>query len=218
MANTQAAPAETSRRSALRYTFKVFTSNSLSVAGAIIVLAFILVGILAAGIVPYGPAEVNYSRVLEAPSGDHLFGTDSFGRDVFSRVISGAGISLRVGLTVSVVATVLGMMVGILAGYLGGTVDTAVMRVVDLFMAFPPVVIALVLAVIMGRGLTTVVVALSLSGWTGTARLARGEVLSLKDRGFMRASRVIGAGDGHIIWHHLIPNILPPILISTSLS
>ena len=215
MANTQTT---TARQSSLRYASKVFMSNSLSVAGAIIVLLFLLVGIFATSFVPYEAAEVNYRRVLEAPSRDYLFGTDAFGRDVFSRVMTGAGISLRVGLTVSVIATVFGMFVGILAGYFGGTADTIMMRVVDLFMAFPPVVIALVLAVLMGRGLTTVVVALSLGGWTGTARLARGEVLSLKNRGFVRASRVIGASDGHIIWHHLIPNILPPILISTSLS
>ncbi len=218
MATTTSVEAARPSRSASRYALKVFLSNSLSVTGAIIVLVFILVGVLGSTFAPYESGAVNYQRVLEAPSRDHLFGTDAFGRDVFSRVLTGAGISLRVGLTVIVITTALGMVFGILSGYLGGTVDTLFMRVVDLFMAFPPVVIALVLAVIMGRGLITVMVALCLSGWTGMARLARGEVLSLKNRGFVRASRVIGAGRWHIIWHHLLPNILPPVLISASLS
>jgi len=200
------------------YTRKVFFSNYLSVVGAVIVIAFVLIGVFGRGIVPYAPDQMDYSSMIAAPSSDHIFGTDQFGRDVFSRVICGAGISLGVGLVVIGFSTAIGMLVGVLSGYLGGKIDTFLMRLVDLFMAFPPVVVAMVLATILGGGIKTLVIALSLSRWCGTARLARGEVLSVKNSGFIKASRAAGAGWLYITWHHILPNIISPILVSSTLS
>jgi peptide/nickel transport system permease protein len=169
-------------------------------------------------IAPFPPDHVDYGKPLAPPSLVHLFGTDDFGRDVFSRVIHGARISLGIGLAVAFISTLIGLISGMISGFLGGSVDTFIMRAVDLFMAFPPVIVAMVLATMMGSGMVTLMIALTISGWTGASRLARGEALSLKNSDFIRASKAIGCRGWHLIRHHAFPNILPPVLISSTLT
>jgi len=208
----------TDRATGLRYAAKVFFSNQLSVVGALLVVLFVLIGILGPWLAPYPADMTDYSSLLTPPSSEHLFGTDQYGRDVLSRVVSGASISLEIGLVVITISTGIGILVGILSGYLGGRIDTFLMRLVDLFMAFPPVVVAMVLATMLGGGIKTLIIALSLSRWCGTARLARGEVLSVKNSGFIKATKAIGGSWPYIAWHHVLPNIIPPVLISSTLS
>jgi len=201
-----------------KYIYKVFLSNKLSVIGALIVIIFLLVGFVGPFIVPYSPETMDYSNVLSAPTFKHLFGTDEFGRDLMSRVVYGARVSITIGLIVILISRIIGIILGIIAGYSGGVFDDIIMRFVDLFMAFPPVVIAMVIATIMGGGVKTLIIALSISMWTGVARLARGETLSIKQNEYILSTKAVGGSKFHIMWHHILPNILPPILISSTLS
>jgi len=205
-------------RQGWRRTLKVFASNRMSIIGATIVVAFLIVGAFGHWITPHSPYETSYREMLASPSSEHPFGTDDFGRDVLSRVISGAGISLGIGLAVSLLSTGLGVTIGTISGFVGGTLDTLVMRVADLFMAFPPVIVAMVLATILGGSVRTLIIALAVSSWTGTARLARGEALSIRSQGFIRATRAIGCRRGYTLFHHVLPNVIPPVLVSATLS
>jgi peptide/nickel transport system permease protein len=201
-----------------KYLYMVFMSNKLSVVGALIVIIFLMVGIFGPLFVPYSPEEMDYNNTLSAPSSAHIFGTDEFGRDLMCRVIYGARVSITIALIVILLSRVIGIILGIISGYAGGIIDTIIMRFVDLFMAFPPVVIAMVMATIMGGGMKTLIIALSISMWTGVARLARGETLSIKQNNYILATKAIGGGKMHTMWHHILPNIFPPILISSTLS
>jgi len=201
-----------------RRTVKVFMLNRMSVVGAVIVILFFIVGAIGNWIAPYSPYETDYSQTLRPPSRAHPFGTDAFGRDVLSRVICGARISLGIALAVTSLSVCLGLIIGTISGFIGGMLDTLIMRVVDLFMAFPPIIVAMVLATILGGSIRTVIIALVLSSWTGTARLVRGEVLAIKSQVFIRATRVIGATKWHIMLHHVLPNAIPPVLVSSTLS
>jgi peptide/nickel transport system permease protein len=190
----------------------------MSIVGATLVALFIAGGAFGHWLAPHSPYETDYRNTLAAPSAAHPFGTDDFGRDVLSRVICGAGISLGIGLAVSILSTGVGLTIGTISGFVGGALDTLVMRVADLFMAFPPVIVAMVLATILGGSVRSLIIALAVSGWTGTARLARGEALSIRSQGFIRAARVVGCRPGHILWHHVLPNVIPPVLVSATLS
>ena len=205
-------------RSGTRRMLKVFASNRMSIIGAAIVAVFVLVGVFGPWIAPHSAYETNYREMLSPPSAEHPFGTDDFGRDVLSRVICGAGVSLGIGVVVALLSTGIGLTIGTISGFVGGTLDTLVMRVADLFMAFPPVIVAMVLATILGGSVRTLIIALAVSCWTGSARLARGEALSIRSRGFIRATRVLGGTTRHTLLHHVLPNVVPPVLVSTTLS
>lgn len=200
------------------YYRKIFLTNRLSLTGMIIVVLFILIAIFGQSLAPYSPTDSDYDAILDPPSAAHIFGTDQFGRDVLCRVTAGCRTSLTIGLAVVAVSTAIGLLVGIISGYIGGNPDTLIMRAVDLLMAFPPVIIAMVLATIMGGGMQTLIIAMLISSWTGTARLARGETLSMKQSGFISITRTFGAGDAYILWHHILPNIIPTVLVSMTLS
>ncbi len=185
--------------------------------GAILVSAAIITALAAPWIAPGNPSEQVLERRLETPSPTHWLGMDEVGRDILSRLIYGARVSIGVGLTVVILAGLLGTAVGALAGYVGGRVDTLLMRVTDVFFAFPGILLAIALVAALGPALQYVILALVVIGWTGYARLVRGQVLQLREVEFVIAARAAGARGTRIVLRHLLPNILPTLVVQASL-
>ena len=194
-----------------------FRRNRLAVLGAAIVVLLVLVAVFADVIAPYSPTLVNLNAQFEPPSLQHPFGTDYFGRDILSRVIHGARISLVIGLVPTVMALAFGTVVGVTAGFKGGKIDTVLMRLGDIVMAFPSLILAMVVTYTLGASLFTLFIALAVVGWAGAARVVRAQTLSLRQRDFVLASRSVGVGQSGIMYRHIIPNCLAPILILLTL-
>ncbi len=190
--------------------------SPLTVAGLALILVFAASALLAPFIAPYGPIDQTLSQRLEPPSLTHWLGTDQLGRDLFSRLLFGARISLTVGLVVVASAGILGTSVGLVAGYAGGVVDEVLMRVTDVFFAFPPLILAMAIAGALGPNLNNAMIAIAVVLWPAYARLVRGQVLSLREREFIEAARCIGASTPRILWRHLLPNTLAPLLVQAS--
>lgn len=185
--------------------------------GAAIVLLTVIGAIIAPWAVPYDPAGQELALRLERPSLEHPFGLDELGRDIFSRVLAGARISLFVGLTVVGISSVVGVLLGSIAGYFGGRVDDVISRVIDVLMAFPGILLAIALVAVLGPSLTNVVLALSIIGWVGYARLVRGQALRAREFDFVQAARALGAGSGRIILRHVLPTALPAVIVQATL-
>ncbi len=190
--------------------------SPLTVAGLVLILVFAASALLAPFIAPYGPIDQTLSQRLEPPSLTHWLGTDQLGRDLFSRLLFGARISLTVGLVVVASAGMFGTSVGLIAGYAGGVVDEVLMRVTDVFFAFPPLILAMAIAGALGPNLNNAMIAIAVVLWPVYARLVRGQVLSLREREFIEAARCIGASTPRILWRHLLPNTLAPLLVQAS--
>lgn len=188
--------------------------NGLAVALVAVVLFLALFGRF---LTPYPPTQMDLSRRLQAPSASHPFGTDEFGRDILSRVIAGASISMQAAVTVLMLASAVGVVVGCVAGLLGGWVDEILMRVTDLFLAFPALVLAIAVAATLGPSLTNTMIALSTVYWPWYARLIRGQVLSLREREYVLAARCIGASTARLIGWHLLPNVFPILITQLTL-
>jgi peptide/nickel transport system permease protein len=191
--------------------------NRLAAVGLVIVLSIVVVAILAPCITPNNPIEQHREHSLLPPSWQNPSGTDDIGRCILSRVIYGARISLQVGVVVVGVTVLLGTFLGLIAGYLGGVVDEVIMRIVDVFLAFPGLILALVIAGLLGPGLFNVMLALSVVGWTGYTRVVRGCVLSAKEREFVEAARALGSSEFHIMFRHVLPEALPPVIVMANL-
>ena len=187
--------------------------NPLAIIGATILLLEILVALFAAQLAPYDPFEPDYANNKAQPSAEHLFGTDHLGRDVFSRVIYGSRISLPIGLFVVGMAVLIGVPTGAIVGYFGGVLDMLVMRLVDIYQAFPLLVLAIVALTIWGRELEKLAIVLALVFWIQYARLVRGVVLSLREEEFILAARAMGASHIRIVFQHLIPNLLNVVVV-----
>ena len=188
------------------------------VAASALVLAGILAAVALAPLVaPFDPALQSLERRLEGPSWSHPLGLDELGRDILSRLVWGARVSVAVGLAVVSAAGSLGTFVGALAGFAGGWVDTLLMRVADVFLAFPGILLAIALVAVLGPALRNVVIALVVIGWVGYARLVRGQLLKLREQEFVLAARVAGLAPARIVWRHLLPNVLPLLLVQASL-
>lgn len=190
---------------------------------ATVLLLLLIAAICAPLIAPYDPLQTTLTARLDPPSfaggsGAHLLGTDKLGRDVLSRIIFGARVSLSVSLLVILITSTIGTTFGILGGYLGGFVDGLLMRVTDISLAFPGILIALLLAVTLGPSFTTVVLAVSLLGWAPYARLIRGEVLKLRNADFVLQARIIGDSPARIMLTHIFPNVVNPLLVLATLS
>jgi peptide/nickel transport system permease protein len=166
---------------------------------------------------PYDPSAQELSRRLEGPSLSHPFGLDELGRDILARILSGARISLLVGLAVVSVSSTVGMLFGSIAGYFGGRVDDLISRVIDVLMAFPGILLAIALVAVLGPSLTNVVLALSVIGWVGYARLVRGQALRAREFEFVQAARALGAGSARIVVHHVLPTALPAVVVQATL-
>ncbi|MCX6033114.1 MAG: ABC transporter permease [Chloroflexi bacterium] len=189
--------------------------------GAIVGLAaFVLIlglTLLSPLITPYDPVKMSASDYLKAPSLAHLFGTDRFGRDILSRTLAGGRISLAVGLVSVVIAAVGGALLGAVAGYFGGLVDGAIMRFVDVLLSFPGLLLALGIVALLGPGINNVILAVGISGVTGYARLVRGCVLSAREEPYIEAAHATGCGAGRILLRHLLPNIIGPVIVLSTL-
>ena len=186
------------------------------VGGAIVGLA-VLLAIAGPLLTPYDPASQALALRLEGPTGAHLFGLDELGRDIFARVLAGARISLLVGLVVVSISATAGVCLGAVAGYFGGRIDEIISRVTDILLAFPGLLLAIALVAVLGPSLTNVVLALSLIGWVGYARLVRGQVLRARELEFVQAARALGAPTPRILLRHVIPTTLPAVTVQATL-
>ena len=196
-----------------------FRRNRLAMAGMVVMLLLYLVTLLTPLIAPYDPTaqgDIVLSRYL-APSAEHPMGTDKFGRDILSRVLYGARISLTIGFVAVGISVVLGLAVGALAGYFGKWTDSVLMRFTDMMLAFPRLVLLIVVIALFEPSIWLVVLVLGITGWMSVARIVRGEVLSLREREFVQAARVLGMSDARIILRHIIPNTLAPVIVYTTL-
>jgi len=185
--------------------------------GAGLALLVLIVALLAPWLTPSDPNRQALERRLEEPSMEHWLGLDELGRDILSRLIMGARVSVGVGLSVVLLAGLLGTAVGATAGYFGGRVDTLLMRLTDVFMAFPGILLAIALVAVLGPALRNVVIALVVIGWVGYARLVRGQVLQLREMEFVLAARASGVRPLGIVMRHLLPNVLPTLVVQASL-
>jgi peptide/nickel transport system permease protein len=194
-----------------------FKKNKLAVAGGIVVILLFAISFLAPYISPYDPAAIDVTARLQAPSKAHPFGTDQLGRDILSRMIWGSRISLKVGFVAVGIATAIGIILGALSGYYGGWVDSVIMRFVDLMLCFPAFFLILAVIAILEPSIWNIMIVIGVTGWMGVARLVRAEFLTLKGRDFVQAARAMGANDGRIIFGHILPNALAPVLVSATL-
>jgi peptide/nickel transport system permease protein len=195
-----------------------FRRSKLALLGLLVIAAMSLIAIFADAIAPYGENEIDLFNITAKPSAEHWLGTDELGRDELSRLIFGARVSLLVGVGAALISTAVGIVVGSLAGYYGGWVDSALMRFVDVILAFPAIFLLLIFFSIQGSSVLTVILFLGLFSWMWLARVIRGEFFSLKERDFIEAARSIGVPDGRLMWRHLLPNVVAAIIVSTTLS
>lgn len=196
-----------------------FRGNHLSLVGLTILLFFIIVAIFAPVIAPYpedATGSVHPLERLQPPSADHLFGTDKVGRDIFSRVVMGTPIALQVGTVIILLAASIGITLGGIAGYFGGWVDELIMRITDIFLTVPALVLAVAITAALGRGIINTMIGISLVWWPGFARLTRSLVLSLREDLFVEAARGLGASDRRILFRHILPNTVSPIIVKMS--
>jgi peptide/nickel transport system permease protein len=184
--------------------------------GVTILLMLAAAALFAPALAPYDPLSQNLDQDLIARSREHWLGTDKLGRDVLSRIIYGGRISLLVGVTTVALSLTIGVVIGSLSGYFGGWIDQGLMRLIDILMAFPSILLAIAFTGVLGPGLDHVILALCLIGWTGYARLVRGEILSLRERDFIQAARALGCPPQRIVSRHLLPNLLAPLMIQAT--
>lgn len=194
-----------------------FFKNKMAVAGSIVVMLLFAVSLLAPWIAPYDPSTIDLKHVLAPPSFGHPLGTDQLGRDVLSRMIWGARISLKVGFVATGIAMLIGTILGAAAGYYGRWVDATIMRFVDIMLCFPTFFLILAVIAILEPSIWNIMIVIGLTGWMGITRLVRADFISLKERDFVSAARVIGASDFRIIFVHILPNAMASVLVATTL-
>ncbi|MCK9231373.1 MAG: ABC transporter permease [Syntrophales bacterium] len=194
-----------------------FLENRMAVAGSVVVLALFVVSLFAPWLAPYDPSAIDLDRVLMPPSGDHWLGTDPLGRDVLSRMSWGARISLKVGFIATGIAILIGAVLGAMAGYYGGWTDALIMRFVDIMLCFPAFFLILAVIAVLEPSIWNIMLIIGVTGWMGITRLVRADFISLKERDFVLAARVIGASDLRIIFVHILPNAMASILVAATL-
>jgi peptide/nickel transport system permease protein len=210
-------PAVAGSRAAALSWRRLRRSSSL-VVGAAIILAVVASAVLAPSIAPYDPIDQEFTSQLRPPSTTHLFGTDEFGRDIFSRVVFGARIALNIGVLADTIATVLGVLLGVVAGYVGGRLDALVTRIIDVVLAFPYLLLAMIVVAILGPGLTNAMIAIAIVYTPQFARVVRGVVLSIKEQDFVEAARASGSGPTRILARYVLPNIVSPVIVMATLT
>jgi peptide/nickel transport system permease protein len=194
-----------------------FFKNKMAVAGSIVVMLLFAVSLLAPWIAPYDPSTIDLKHVLAPPSFGHPLGTDQLGRDVLSRMIWGARISLKVGFVATGIAMLIGTILGAASGYYGRWVDAIIMRFVDIMLCFPTFFLILAVIAILEPSIWNIMIVIGLTGWMGITRLVRADFISLKERDFVSAARVIGASDFRIIFVHILPNAMASVLVAITL-
>ena len=191
--------------------------DKTAVSGLMMVILFFLVSFFAPLLAPYDPGEINVKEVLMPPNMLHFMGTDQLGRDILSRVIWGSRISLKVGFVAIGISTLIGTLLGAIAGYYRGWVDSIIMRLVDVMLCFPAFFLILAVIALLEPSIWNIMVVIGVTGWMGVARLVRAEFLSLREREFVLAAKAIGSSDVRVIFLHILPNALAPVLVSATL-
>jgi len=194
-----------------------FLRNKMALACLVFISAILLFALFAPAIAPYDPTQIDTKNILAGPSSSHIFGTDTLGRDIFSRVVYGSRISLSIGFIAVGIAVFIGVVFGSIAGYYGGRLDYILMRFVDMMLCFPTLFLILAVIAILEPSIFNIMIVIGATGWMGVARLVRAEILSLKERDYVTCARVMGASDVWIITRHLIPNAIGPVLVSATL-
>ena len=202
----------------IRLFLKALCKNRLSTLGMVIVLAIIFCGIFAPWLTPHDPLKIDLSKRLAAPTNKHPLGTDGFGRDVMSRIIYGSRISLQVGIVAVGISSLLGILLGLVSGYYGGMLDVFIMRIVDIMLSFPTILLALAIMAALGSSLTNVMIAVGITLAPRFARLVRGSVLSVRELDYRQAARALGMSNARIIFLHVFPNITAPIIVLATLN
>jgi peptide/nickel transport system permease protein len=196
-----------------------FRKSKIALAGLLILLALYLIALLAPLLAPYDPIAQRdiVSTSYLKPSVEHWLGTDRFGRDILSRILYGARISLSIGFVATLISVTLGTVLGALAGYFGGKIDAALMRFTDMVLAFPRLILLIMIVALFSPSVAVIITVLGLTQWPNTTRIVRGDVLSLREREFIQAAHALGMGKGRIIFRHLIPNVLAPVIVTATL-
>jgi peptide/nickel transport system permease protein len=197
--------------------WEIIYKNKLALTGSGIVLFLFIISFLAPWLAPYDPGQIDLKNVLASPSLNHWFGTDQLGRDVLSRMIWGARISLKVGFAATGVAILIGTLLGAIAGYYGGWIDSIIMRFVDIMLCFPTFFLILAVIAFLEPSIWNIMIIIGLTGWMGVTRLVRADFITLRERDFVTAARAIGASDLRIIFLHILPNALASILVAATL-
>lgn len=204
--------------SGLKEFFKSMKKSKLAAASAVVIILVVLMAIFAPIITPYDPYKVDLNNQFLVPSMKHWIGTDMYGRDVLSRIIYGARISLLIGLVPTLISMIIGTVLGIISGYYGGKIDFIIMSVVNMVLAFPSLLLAMVVMYTLGASLINIFIALSIVGWGGTARVVRAQTLSIKNKEFVESARAIGVKNSLIMFKHIFPNCIPQLLVLFTLN
>lgn len=214
---SKASKAMNKKHSLLGDTWKRMKRNKFAMLGLFIICTLVFCAIFADFIAPYGYAEQNLANRFKSPSLDHLFGTDNFGRDIFSRIVYGTRISLQVGFVAVSIAGIVGGTLGAIAGYYGKFIDNAIMRLIDVMLAIPSILLAISITAAFGPGLTNVMIAVGIASIPAYARIVRASVLSVREQEFVEAARATGASDFRIIFGHILPNAMSPLIVQATL-
>ncbi|NMB25126.1 MAG: ABC transporter permease [Firmicutes bacterium] len=200
-----------------QHSFHLFVQNPLTVIGTILVIILLVAAAFPQLLTKHDPILPNYDAILEAPSRAHLFGTDEFGRDIFARVVYGARVSVQTAFLVLTIALLLGVPLGIIAGFMGGKIDETIMRITDVFLAIPGLILAMVISASLGPSLRNVMIALALVWWPSFCRVARGQAISIRESTYIEAARCLGVSRSRIMLTHVLPNSLSPIVVLATL-
>jgi len=197
-----------------------FRRDRIAVVSLAVIVIMTLLALFASVISPFpeqGRGEPNIAEKLQPPGGEHWFGTDPLGRDIVSRVLYGARTALMAGVTIELVSVAFGTLLGALAGYLGGVVDEVIMRITDIFLAFPPLLLAMTIAAVLDPSLGNSIVAITLTWWPWYTRIVRAQAVSVRERDYVKAARAMGVGDWTIIRRHILPNVMTPVMVQATL-
>lgn len=206
------------KESMLKQTWDGLKKNKLAMFGLFLIVILILTALFADAIAPYGVDDQDLLRKFKAPSSDHFFGTDEFGRDIFSRIVYGSRYSLMIGAVAASLSAAIGMLIGSAAGFYGGKADNILMRMIDIMMAIPSTLLGISIVAALGNGIRNVIIAVAIGAVPSYARIVRASILSVKEQEYIEAARSIGASDVRIIMHHILPNCLAPIIVQITMS
>lgn len=195
---------------------KRFKENKLAIFGLSVLAVIALLAVFAPMISPYDPGELG-KQALQSPSPAHLFGTDDYGRDIFSRAVYGARVSLTVGFVAVIISIMIGILFGVISGYYGGLSDSIIMRFVDIMLAFPSIFLLLSIQAMLKPNIYNVMIVIGVTSWMGVSRLVRAEILSIKERPYVEAARAIGASNLRIMFRHILPNAMAPVIVAGTL-
>ena len=205
------------KQSRIKDLLHIFYKNKMAVAGFIIILAMVIIAVFAPLIATQAPEAQDLAARFQSPSATHFFGTDNFGRDIFSNVVYGARISLFIGLVATIISVIIGTIIGAVAGFFGGAVDNLMMRLVDIILSIPSLILAIAISAVLGTGIRNLILAVSLSSITNYARIVRASVLSVKEQEYVEAAKIGGASNFRLIFRHIRPNCTGPIIVQATL-